>query len=108
MVIPIPHTKCIFLKNGHEFILFHTTIYLFRARLHKKLPTTHRNLHFVNKIPGTHYVWILSKSCCIEICRLNLTLSALFKVDGALRRVGGENDYIYYAGKCGIHQILKK
>ncbi len=24
-------------------------------------------------------------------------LSALFKVDGALRRVSGENDYIYYA-----------
>ncbi len=35
-------------------------------------------------------------------------LSALFKVDGALRRVSGENDYIYYAGKHGIQQILKK
>ncbi len=39
-------------------------------------------------------------------------LSALFKVDGALGRVsgrvGGENDCIYYAGKRGIYQILKK
>ena len=35
-------------------------------------------------------------------------LSALFKVDGALRRVGGENDYIYYAGNHRIHKILKK
>ncbi len=35
-------------------------------------------------------------------------LSALFKVDGALRRVGGENDYIYYAGNRGMHKILKK
>ena len=35
-------------------------------------------------------------------------LSALFKVDGILRRVGGENDYICYAGKRGIHNILKK
>ncbi len=35
-------------------------------------------------------------------------LSALFKVDGALRRVGGENDYIYYAGNHRIHKILTK
>ncbi len=37
-------------------------------------------------------------------------LSALFnfKVDGALRRVGGENDYIYYAVKRRIHKIFKK
>ena len=34
--------------------------------------------------------------------------AALFKVDGALRGVGGENDYIYYAGNHGIHKILKK
>ncbi len=36
------------------------------------------------------------------------TLSALFKIDGALRRVGGENDYIYCAGNRGMHKILKK
>ncbi len=39
---------------------------------------------------------------------INTALSALCKVDGALRRIGGKNDYIYYAGKRGIHQILKK
>ncbi len=42
------------------------------------------------------------------ICPFFPALSALFKVDGALRRVGGENDYIYYAGKHGILKILKK
>ena len=35
-------------------------------------------------------------------------LSALIKVDGALRRVGGENDYLYYAGNDRIHTILKQ
>ena len=35
-------------------------------------------------------------------------LFALFKVDGEQRRVGGENDYIYYAGNRGVHKILKK
>ena len=39
---------------------------------------------------------------------MKAALSTLFKVDGALRRVGGENDYIYYAGKRGIHKILKR
>ena len=34
-------------------------------------------------------------------------LSALFKVDAARRRVGDENDYIYYAGNRGIHKIRR-
>ncbi len=38
----------------------------------------------------------------------NPALSALFKVDGALKRVGGENDYIYYAGNHRIHKLLKR
>ncbi len=32
-------------------------------------------------------------------------LSTLFNVDGAGRRVGGENDYIYYAGNRRIRKI---
>ena len=43
-------------------------------------------------------------STCLSVA----ALSALFKVDGALRRVGGENDYVYYAGNRRIHKILIK
>ena len=35
-------------------------------------------------------------------------LSVHFKVDGALRRVGGKNDYVYYASNSKIYQISKK
>ncbi len=35
-------------------------------------------------------------------------LSAHFKVDGASRRVDGENDYIYYTVNSKIYQISKK
>ena len=47
-------------------------------------------------------------SSCPVALAWKSALSALFKVDGALRRVGGENDYICYAGNCRIHKILKK
>ncbi len=35
-------------------------------------------------------------------------LSAHFKVDGASRRVGGKNDYVYYASNKRIYQISEK
>ncbi len=52
---------------------------------------------------GTPHIWRGFKSFCI--CA---ALSALFKVDGAWRRVSGENNYFYYAGNHEIHKILKK
>ena len=51
--------------------------------------------------------WIFFLLCDIGT-EWSPALSASFKVDGARRRVDGENDYIYFAGYRKKHKLLQK
>ena len=50
----------------------------------------------------------LLKRCRTYLDLCDSALSAHFKVDGASRRVDGENDYIYYTANNKMYQILNK
>ncbi len=49
------------------------------------------------------YQFMLKCPFCVLNILVVPALSTHFKVDGASRRVGGENDYVYYGSNCRIY-----